>query len=78
MQKLERFAREKNEGRKIENLGMTTYDILRQVYRNGWRIYVDIKTGEILSSMDIIYWSVNSFKRRGGDGVKGVDVEYKH
>ena len=69
MQKLERFAREKkNEGRKIENLGMTTYHILRQVYRNGCKIYVDIMTGENLSSIDIIYWSVCSFRRGCGMG----------
>ena len=28
--------------------------------------------------MDLIYWSVRSSSRRGGDGVKGVDVEYDY
>ena len=42
------------------------------------RIYLDILTGKILSSiylasMDITYWSVRSSSRRGGFGVKGVN-----
>ena len=40
--------------------------------------YVDILTEENLSSfqtvnMDLIYWSVRSSSRRGGNGVKEVD-----
>ena len=40
--------------------------------------YVDILTEENLSSfqtvnMDLIYWSVISSSRRGGNGVKEVD-----
>ena len=26
------------------------------------------------ANMDIIYWLVRSFSRRGGDGVKGVNI----
>ena len=45
---------------------------------NGYRIYVDILTGEKLLSiyvanMDITYWSVCSFSKRGGNEVNGVD-----
>ena len=48
-------------------------------FTNGYRIFVDNRTGEKLSSikvgnMDIIYWSVCSSSRRGGNGVKGVNV----
>ena len=44
-------------------------------------VYVDILTGEYLSSiqvayMDLIYWSVSSSSRRGGYGVKVVDGGY--
>ena len=31
-----------------------------------------IKTN-LVDNIDIIYWSVHSFKRRRGDGVKGMD-----
>ena len=46
---------------------------------NGYKKYVDIMPGEKLSSiylanMELIYWSVCSFSRRGWDGVKGVGV----
>ena len=45
---------------------------------NGYKIYVDIITGEklwtiLVANIDIIYWSVRSSSKRGGDGVKGVD-----
>ena len=44
---------------------------------NGYKIVVDILTGENLSSiqvanMDIFYWSVRSFSRRGGNGIGNV------
>ena len=53
------------------------------VINNGYIIYVDLRTGEKLSAIDnknivaeieLIYWSDRSFNRRGGYGVKGVDV----
>ena len=45
---------------------------------NGYKKYVDILTGEYLSSinlaiMDLIYWSVGSSSRKGGDRLKGVN-----
>ena len=45
------------------------------------RIYLDILTGTKLSSiylasMDITYWSVRSFSRKGGDGAKRADGRY--
>ena len=48
------------------------------MYSNGYTIYVDIINGEKLSSikvanMDIIYWSVHSRSKRGGDRMKWVD-----
>ena len=47
-------------------------------YLNGHRIYVDILTGENLSSiqvanMDPNYWSVRSNSERRGTEIKGVD-----
>ena len=44
---------------------------------NGCRIYVDIMTGEKLSSfypanIELVYWSVRSSSRRGVYGVKRV------
>ena len=47
--------------------------------QNGFRIYVDKWTGENLMSIqlaivDLIYWSVRSFSRRKGDGVKGIVI----
>ena len=50
------------------------------VINNGYVIYVDLRTGEKLSAIDNknkvaeIYWSDRPFNRRGGEGVKGVDV----
>ena len=44
---------------------------------NGYRIYMDILIGENLSSVLLIYWSVRSSSRIGGDGVKGVDGLYR-
>ena len=46
--------------------------------KKGYMIYVDILTGEKLSSiwlanMDLFYWSVCLSRRRGGDFVKVVD-----
>ena len=43
------------------------------INNDGYIIYVDIMTGEKLSSiyiadMDITYWSVRSTSRRGGHG----------
>ena len=48
---------------------------------NRYRICVDIMTEKKLSSipvaiMDIIYWSVRSSSRRGGDRVKGMVMGY--
>ena len=41
---------------------------------DGYRIYVDIFMSSIqVANMDIIYWSVLSSSRLGGNGVKGVD-----
>ena len=48
-------------------------------YKNGYKIYMDILTGENLSSvqlpnMELIYCSVRSSSRRGADGVKRGNV----
>ena len=45
-------------------------------------LYVDTMTGVNLSliqvaNMDLLYWSVRSFSRKGGDGVKGLDGGYR-
>ena len=44
-------------------------------------IYVDILTGVNLSSIlvaysniDLVYWPVRSCSRRGGDGIKGLEM----
>ena len=54
-----------------------TYDLENPPFWNEFRIYVDIMTGEKLSSiylanMELIYRSVRSYSR-GGDGIEGVD-----
>ena len=45
------------------------------MYENGYMIYVDILTGENVSS---IYWSVRSTTKRGGDGVKGENWRFRY
>ena len=44
---------------------------------------MDILTAENLSSikvanMDLIYWSIRSSSKRGGDGLKGMDEGYRY
>ena len=48
-------------------------------HSNGYNIYVDIMTGEKLSSikdanMELTYWSARYSSRREGDGVKGESL----
>ena len=51
--------------------------------KNGYRLYLNIYTWENLLSiyvadLDLIDWSVRSYSRRGGIGVKGLYWRYSY
>ena len=55
----------------------------KRLLTNGYRKQVDIETRDHFSSIkiaykELLYWSVRSSGRRGGDGIKGVNVEYRY
>ena len=45
--------------------------------RNGYRIYVDI-ISIYVANMNINYWSVRSYSKRGAEEVTGVDGRYSY